>query len=258
VKAGAARRGEQLTTQADLARAHADLERAREALRLARERLGFAAGARIDGELMRPEEPTRGSLALEPMLDRALGRRPDLLALQELVVARREQIETLKRDRFPDVDLSANVYPLRDGGSEDVNWDLAVTAEVPLYRSGRWLTSLRQAESAERQARLAVQEQRRRIDLDLREAVLEIQGSDALLVALNEQVTASEEAYRQVKREFDAGAASNLEVTVSQTQLLGAQLDRDTESLRNTFLYRRLWALTGDFLAADLESGVTR
>lgn len=253
VEAGAGRKGELLTTQADLAQSKADLERALETQRLSRERLGYAVGARIDGDLVQPDARARRAVDLDVLIVEALAHRPDLAAVQELITARREALRAKRRALYPDLDAAASVYPYRDGGDEEKDWEITITAELALYRSGRWLTEVRNLQSQLRQAELAVQQQRRLIDLDVRESVAELESSDSLLLALQEQQTAATEAHRQVQREFDAGAASNLELTTAQTALLAARLGLETETLRNEFLYRRLRAITGHFIDVDTQ-----
>lgn len=224
---GISRRSEVLAQEAEVASLEASLERLRGALSVAWEALGFLAGFEgtrtLVDTLPEPEPPP----PVERFLARAQAERRDLRALERRAEAARQGVGVARAGYLPVVDLEGRYYTHREGFSEDVNWDVALSFEVPIFEGGVTQARLREARSALRSAELERDRLRREIDLDVRRAWIDLRSLLQELRALEAAVRSAEENYELVQAEYRRGIAPNLEVLAAFTTLQQARLGRD-------------------------------
>src|SRR3989338_9411183 len=150
---GRSRTSEVMSAEAQLRRVLADLELVRGQERIAQQLLAFLIG-REATEGIADSEPSLPPLGDEGSYLAAAAARPDVVAAEDAWKVARKQVAVSRADFWPDIDLESNYYTERVGAAADVNWDVLVTVDVPLFRGGRTAGAAREASSKARQAKL--------------------------------------------------------------------------------------------------------
>ena len=91
---------------------------------------------------------------LEEFTARALARRRDLRALDAQVRAAEEGVGIARAGYLPGADLEANYYTHREGISKDIDWDVLLSLEIPIFEGGVTQGRIREARSFVRSAAL--------------------------------------------------------------------------------------------------------
>lgn len=174
-----------------------------------------------------------------------IGKRPDVRAEEQKVLAADENIWVAKGAHLPTLDLNGNTYLARSGSLKDVTWDVQVALSFPIYAGGEIQSEVRQASSQLRQAekskervsRLAQQE-----ILALYEAVI---GQQEQLKALEQALKLSEKNYAEQSKDYRLGLVTNLDVLQALTSFKENQrtLDRVRYDFRHNVLRLRVAAV---------------
>ena len=173
-------------------------------------------------------EPTE-AISLEQAEGEALKHRPDIKAQAEREAAARLNANSVKLERLP------SLYAYADYGTTGTNGaivsllptrDYGLALRVPIFDGGR--RDARRAESASqfRQERVRTNDLREQMELDIRTAIDSLHYAEEQLKVAEEGLTLSDSELTQARRRFEAGFASNLEVTDAQTRLERARDNR--------------------------------
>jgi outer membrane protein TolC len=173
-------------------------------------------------------EPTE-AISVEQAQAEALKSRPDVKAQAEHEAAARLSANSIKLERLP------SLYLYADYGTTGTNGDLVsllptrdygLTLRVPIFDGGR--RDARRAESASqfRQERVRTNDLHEQIELDIRTALDSLHSAEEQFKVAEEGLTLSDSELTQARRRFEAGFASNLEVTDAQTRLERARDNR--------------------------------
>jgi outer membrane protein len=244
-KVGITRRSEVLAQEAEVASTQAAVERLRGALAVAGEVLRFVTGAVSASKLVDPI-PDPGELPpLQTYLDRAVSTRSDLRALNEQIRAAEHESGIARSGWFPVVALEGNYYTHREGLSEDVNWDVILTAEIPIFEGFTTQARVREAASLVRSSRLRLDERLRVIALDVNRAHVGVRTFQAELSSLEKALASAQENYDLVQGEYRQGIVTNVEVLTSFNTLQQARLTRDRSRFALRLASVRLDVLSG-------------
>ena len=173
-------------------------------------------------------EPT-DPITVEQARAEALKNRPDIKAQADREAAARLSANSVKFERLP------SVYAYADYGSTGTNGsivsllptrDYGVTVRVPIFDGGR--RDARRAEFASqfRQERTKTNDLREQMELDIRTSLDSLHSAEEQLKVAEEGLTLSDSELTQARRRYEAGFASNLEVTDAQTRLERARDNR--------------------------------
>jgi len=173
-------------------------------------------------------EPTE-AISVEQAQAEALKSRPDIKAQAEHEAAARLNANSVKFERLP------SLVAYADYGTTGVNGgtvSLLPTREygfalrVPIFDGGR--RDARRAETASqfRQERVRSNDLREQIELDIRTALDSLHSAEEQLKVAEEGLTLSDSELTQARRRYEAGFASNIEVTDAQTRLDRARDNR--------------------------------
>ena len=173
-------------------------------------------------------EPT-DAITLEQAKAEALKNRPDIKAQAEHEAAARLNANSVKVERLP------SLYVFADYGSTGTNGDIVsllptrdygLALRVPIFDGGR--RDARRAEFASqfRQERIRTNDLREQMELDIRTSLDSLHNAEEQLKVAEEGLTLSDSELTQARRRFEAGFASNLEVTDAQTRLERARDNR--------------------------------
>ena len=148
--------------------------------------------------------------------------RYDLRAPQALVESQSVQVTATERQRWPDVSLKGNAYPIEDP-DRNRQWELLVQLSLPIFEGGRI-----KAETAEAQARLRAYEfsqteLARQSERDIRLYFSNVQSLIAEQVSLQKLKLAAEKEYQAQREDYQLGVVTNLEVLTAIQQVQNAE-----------------------------------
>jgi outer membrane protein len=223
---GISRRSEVLAQEAQVALTQAKLAGLRGTLEVGWEAIKFLTGLpsirRLDDALEFPDPPP-----VETLVERALAERHDVRELTALVRSAESTVGIARAGHLPSMALEANYYTRRDGASEGIDWDAALTVEVPLFSGGGVDARIREAESEVRAAGLRLARLTRQIRVNINRAYADVVSLKNEFQSLEKALASARENYELVQAEYRGGIVTNIEVLAAFTAMLQAELDRD-------------------------------
>lgn len=179
----------------------------------------------------------------EMLVEKAMQKNSEILALQAELVAAQQRIEAARADQLPRLDgeLEASAYS-RELGSYD-RWRAGVTLQVPIYSGGR----VDAAVASQRAQQYAVQARLDKARFDLRQSVLEL-WLELQNLRLQQDKANSEQDFRELY--LDRSRANyEMEFTAdlgdAMVRLSEAQLGLAQTEYQLAIAWERLDALTG-------------
>jgi outer membrane protein TolC len=240
------------TTRVDVLRADADTKGAERRIAAARQAREAAAGnlrlaLAVDGpiEVVAPGEflPTLpGEAAL---VGEAEANRPELaqaLANQEIS---RLEVAKQKGAYLPVVTADGAWVKQRSSFPTDQYGQLSLRVAVPIYSSGEIKGRIAIAQERQRQAELRVQEVRREVREDVRQALVDLETAGASLQLAREQLAAAEAEYSQATELYRAQELTSLEIESAETSLAEARRAVTNSELDRNLAELRAWAAAG-------------
>jgi len=256
--AGEARRTEVLRAEVDEARAFRNLVAARNEYQvllsdLAR-RLGLSADAAFTVE---PPDimPDPTSEDLIDLYSLALQERNDLAAARERIRADREQRTVIRRQGWPTLDLEYNhrfVDPESFSSRNDF-WDVSAVARYEFWDGGSRRISRLQQEERIDQAELRVRELEKLIQLEVQQALFDLQTVRENLSTLRKEVDLAEENYRTLSEQARVGLATSLDVSTALNALDLARTELVRQEFDLEIAKQRLESTTGTFAASFIQ-----
>ena len=169
------------------------------------------------------------AISVEQAQAEALKNRPDIKAQAEHEAAARLNANSVKLERLP------SLVAYADYGTTGTNGDVVsllptrdygFSVRVPIFDGGR--RDARRAESASqsRQERVRTNDLREQIELDIRTALDSLHSAEEQLKVAEEGLTLSDSELTQARRRYEAGFATNIEITDAQTRLERARDNR--------------------------------
>jgi outer membrane protein len=211
----------------------------------------FEAGALEELSGM-SEPPT-----LEAMLAAAYAQRTDLQAESTRVAAAEQGIRVAGAGRWPSVALttsygtnynSASEFDLADQFDQRRGGSVSLGFSIPLFDGGVTRAALRRAELEVDDARLALENRRNEVGLDVRRAHLDFLAAREQLSAAEAQSKAAALALEAAQERYAAGAATLVEL--SQARATQVQAASALVSARTNLLFQRTLA---DYYTGEIE-----
>ena len=173
-------------------------------------------------------EPSE-AISVEQARAEALKNRPDLKAQAEREAAARLSANSVKLERLP------SLYAYADYGTTGTNGDIVsllptrdygFVLRVPIFDGGRRDARREEVASQFRQERVRSNDLHEQMELKIRTSLDSLHSAEEQLKVAEEGLTLSDSELTQARRRFEAGFASNLEVTDAQTRLERARDNR--------------------------------
>jgi len=221
---GRSRSSEVASAEAQLRRVEAERERIASLEATARQLLEFLTGLDRLEAIAGAEEPIPPIEEESVSLAKA-GARPDVQAAEEAWQVAKQQVLVTQGAIWPDVDLEGNYYTKRVGASQDVDWDVTLKVDVPLFQGGQAAGAVREAAARSRQAKLQREHARRQALLDIRDARARLAAAVNRRVALEQAVEATERNYRLHVEDYALNLVSNLDVLQTLQELQDVRRD---------------------------------
>jgi len=177
--------------------------------------------------------PESLTLAIDELIDRAVGQRPDLMAQLAAIRAADDQVRSAKAAYRPKIVLSGTaaqtaVWPTADygllGSASEPTWSAALTIEWKIFDGGARKNQLAIAQSKKREAQNELTNKRDQAKREVwssyiafRTALRQEQAARALLASADTSYSASFDAYRN-------GVRNLVDVITAENQLAQARL----------------------------------
>ncbi len=160
---------------------------------------------------------------LDASLAQAFQRRPDLQQLESEIAAAEAARKAEAARRLPVLEFGADYgwigssYPLAER-----TFTLTAGLSIPVFDGGRISARTQQADASLNQLRARRDDLRRRIEMDARSAMLDVQAGDERVQVARGAVDLAQEQLKEAQDRFSAGVVSNLEVAQAQDALAAA------------------------------------
>ena len=176
----------------------------------------------VAGELI---QASLNGITVESLRQRALDRRPDLIALRHEVRARREAVGVAESRLGPTVDLKANyrgVTGIDDGTTLD-DGAVFLALRFPLYEGGVFRAARRRDLARLRAVEFDLQDAERRVLTDVQSAVLDLNAAGPRIEAARRAVQQAEESLRVEREKFAQGRGTSNDLLLAEQALLRAR-----------------------------------
>lgn len=234
--AGTVPRFNVLRAEVEIANARPKLIRARNALRIAKNSLANLVGFNVPTNVWEDIPLTlAGQLEAEPYdvdlpsaLTQAKERRPELGVLRKSESLRRESVIAAQSVAKPSVGVFAG-YGARNSSFGDdffrdvAGWNAGVQLNWELFDGFLTRGKVQQARALHEKARLELDDQTRRIELEVRTAFSNFMEAKEVLESQKKVQEQAEEALRLAVVRSDAGTGTQLDVLNAQTALTEAR-----------------------------------
>jgi outer membrane protein len=188
--------------------------------------------------------PVDATLAAQPLSElqrRALEHRPELRALSADADALAARARVERGKGLPQVALSGGYTHLDNELLNRENFaTVGVGVSWSLFDGGQARNRAAALDVASRAAERRLEDLRSRIELDVRQAWLEVGAAQARLRASSEAVAQAEENIRTSRELYGAGMGSNTQVLDAVTLQVSALTNRDTATLDSSLTLLRL------------------
>jgi outer membrane protein len=242
---GLSARNEVLSVQVERDRAQLNALRARNEAQLAQANLARLLGL-DDGRALEPAEsldqPARPTPALEPMVQEALGARPERTAAMARIGAAEARVRVERSARLPQASFNAgfdysnpNRRILPPEAAFQDSWDVNVNLTWNAFDSGRTSAAVARAQAQLDAARSQLLDIDRRVRLQVTQRALDLDTARAAAEVAERGLEAARESHRVASERYRAGVLPSSELLDAEVALLRAGLDR-TETHAQTRL----------------------
>jgi outer membrane protein len=168
---------------------------------------------------------------MEKWVDDAQLNNPQLAIAQAGAEIAEKEVERNRGGHYPTVDLVANYSNNQSNGgsfgvgSDNINKSVGVQLNMPLFQGGAVSSKWREAEANLERARQELENIRRSVALQTRQAYLGVVSGIAQVKALQQALTSSESVLEASKLGQEVGVRTNLDVLNAQQQLYATRRD---------------------------------
>ena len=199
------------------------------------------------------------TIQLDSLLERAFAHRTDLAAEQSRVSAASQAVKGASGSKLPTVSLSVGYSTAFSsatdlGLAEQLNQrrggSVGIGVSFPLFDRGATSIATQQAQLQADNARLALENQRQAIGLEVRRAYLDYETARQQLAATQAQQKAADLAVTTTQKRYELGSSTLLELTQARAAQL--QAASAVVSARFTVAFQKA---AMSYYAGDLEAG---
>ncbi|MBW2382746.1 MAG: TolC family protein [Deltaproteobacteria bacterium] len=206
----------QASNRARLASARADLELARNRLRQV---IGLPITVQVDvTDRTIPFRPIH--IQLQRWIRLALDRRPEMMKVQSQIEKADLTLRVTKNAALPSLDVQGAFQPGFDWAS--YAWNAGVMFQIPLGNVGP-RSQVRQAEIQTHKMKRELAQQRRLIDLEVREVEIRLRENIERIKMLTAQVESARSKGEIARGRFEMGLSNNLDITNADEDLVRAE-----------------------------------
>lgn len=188
----------------------------------------------------------------------ALEQNPTVQAARAAADAAQREIDRLRSGHYPSLDLVASRTHTDIGGGVfgprkyDTN-ALTLQFNLPLYQGGLVNSQVRQAVQRYTQARETLEQQRRAVDRQTRDAYLGVMAAISQVHALEQALISNQSALQATEAGFDVGTRTIVDVLNAQSDLFGARRDLARARYNYVVSTLQLRQAAGTLKVSDLQ-----
>lgn len=251
VRVGQGTKLDELRADSDVNAARKELSNAEDSLRLSRTALSYLIGVQQPFETVEPDdvEPMSGDLQI--LTEKALRDRLDLRATQlSVVMANRNKAATWTK-WLPVFDLtySWNYAKSKGFSGEHDSWALIFGASWTLFDGGMTIVELAEDGSVLRQAQNSVIQMGIEIRHEVEQALVNLEKARRNVAFSRQQVLLAEETHHLVRRQYELGMATSLDVVNASSALVRSRVALVLEELGLKLVILQLNKATGQYYA---------
>jgi len=245
-KIGKSRVSEIATARARMKGLEAELARQTGAYAVEKHVLAFLTGISLNG--VEPAADESGSPGLLNVVAAVAGveDRPDVRAASEAYAVTRGNLVVAQSELWPAISLDGNMYEKREGFQSDIDWDILLTVDVPVYKGGETFSKITNAIMDRRKAKLTYEKTVRGAESEIKQKYDAWRSSEEELRALEEAVQASEENYRLQREDYEKNLVDNLDVLAALETLNDDRLESNRALYESRVNYWTFRVASGD------------
>ncbi len=208
---GRSRESEVQGATSDLKLIEVELEDAKRQWTLAKELLEFYIGGELKNGLQDVELPAdlQGG-ALETV--KSAENRADVKAAENAKILAEKGTVVARAGLFPTVSVDGNYYTERVGVQKDIDWDVVLKIDVPLFDRLDTFGDMKVAAAEEESARMTWRKAKRLAELDIKNAVEDFGAARRIQARLREAARATKKNYELQTKEYRLSLVNNLQV----------------------------------------------
>ncbi len=224
-KIGRSRISEVASARARMRTLEAELAQSRGGLSIARYILEFLTGEDLAPQNLNDRAlPEDEEESLDVILESA-AERVDVQAAKEAMRVAKKAITVAQSGLWPQINYESNHYQNREGFQKDIDWDMLIKVEIPLFRGGENIGLIKEAVSEYKQAKLVYERTYREAILEIKQSYENWQTSKRRSKALQQAVADAEENFKFQQEEYGRNLVSNLDVLEALQILLETRQD---------------------------------
>ena len=227
VKVGNLTKTSLLRAEGELSGARSDYLKATNALKLYRTVLVRITGIEDDFRLKETLPPVEDNKSLENLRNIAFDSRADLKSYDMQTKMSEEQVKYARGAFWPYLNLFA-IYSGADQNppGQTLNRESILAGAAlnfPFFEGGLRIAELNEAKAKNRQAKLAYDDYKKNVDIELQSTYLDLQTQKGILKFLEDQLIFAKDNYNAVLKQFENGLAVSLDVMDANSLLLSSE-----------------------------------
>ena len=206
--------------------------------------------------IMEPEDMPKIPDNLGEAMEIGLAKHPLILTAMADFLASREQYKQIRASRGLNVTISGAIQNSDSNSLKGNTGSIGISASIPIFSGGNLVSRQRQGLLAMESAQVRLSKQKRLVEQNIEIGWNNLKVSEATVEARLLQVGASSLAYDGIKKEFELGARSNLELSIAEQNLLRSRSDLTSAERDVKFAVYSLLASIGKLDAISMELDV--
>lgn len=245
-----------LRAEAELSGARSELRKTQNNQKLAKAVLSRTVGLTGDLEIKETVPQNHGpdleviggefvnqATALERLKSHALSQRAEVKALELEEKISRDRVKYAQGAYWPGISIEGGYIGRDDGPSAPFSSKETIYGGISLsmaiFEGGLRKADISESKARERQAKLAVDDFKKTISIEVENAYLDLMTEQEIIQSLEAQLAFAKDNYNAVSRQFEFGLATSIEVMDANTLLLTAERQlADAGYLRDLSLLR--------------------
>ena len=169
----------------------------------------------------------------EGLSSELIERRPDIIAMEQRLIAANANIGVAKASLFPSISLTGLLGFQSESlnqlfSDQSIGWNASAAINAPIFDYGKRQSQVKLSEAQQQAMAIQYQQTIRTAFKEVLDALTQLKASRKQLEAQQRQVTALKQILQLSQTRFDAGYSSYLEVLDAQRNLFSSELAQVT------------------------------
>ena len=186
----------------------------------------------LDFDVIKPPKLKTRSERYESLVNIAFKNRHDYkIAVLNVELAETE-VDLMKTRFHPSIEGTWNYYrsDRKTINRDKESWVAAVTMKIPIFEGGMRFWDLKEKKEGLNQAKLNLDATNKRIEIEVKDAMLSLQNYESVLKNLQKQVELAQKSYDIIFTQFKYGSVTSLYLNQALTALCSAKTELTTKT----------------------------